>query len=257
MDDRVKSGIQGLDELLDGGFPKKGTYAVLGYSGTGKTILSVAFLYNGVVKYDEPGVYILIEEDDQRFFENMTDLGWDLKRLEEQKKLKVIPYVRSLMGDIEASFEKELMSSDPTRVERLREFLTVDSLYQQIRDAVEEVGAKRVVIDSMTMVTLLTDNQVTGRLQVMWLIEKLRKLNVTTILTLEEGISCWRDIPFLCDGIIYMMLKEKDGIFERGLVVEKMRGTRHDTAMRPLKIQPKDGIWVYADEIFFKGRPKD
>ncbi|MBU0762278.1 MAG: hypothetical protein KKD39_04580 [Candidatus Altiarchaeota archaeon] len=258
MDERSKTGVPGLDELLNGGLPRGGTYSILGYAGSGKTILSLAFIYNGAVKYDEPGIYILVEEDKERLLSNMKDFGWDLEGLEKEKKITILPYIRCLMGDVEASFETELMSADPSRVERLREFLTVDTLYKQIKEAVEELDAKRVVIDSMTMITLLTDNQVSGRLQVMWLIEKLRKLDVTTVVTLEEGISCWKDIPFLCDGMIYMMLKEREGIFERGLVIEKMRGTSHDTGMRPIKIRTPEGIVVYPDELIFKrGSSKD
>jgi KaiC/GvpD/RAD55 family RecA-like ATPase len=255
MDERVKTGVEGLDEILHGGFPPGGTYAVLGFPGTGKTILSTAYLVNGAIS-GERGVYVLIEEDRKRFIENLAGISWNLKKLEEDKAIKIIPYVRSIMGDVNASLENELRNTDHTHVERLREYLTVDTLYKQIKEAVDELGAKRLVIDSMTLITMLSENQSSGRLQVMWLIEKLRKLGVTTIITLEEGIGLWRDLLFLCDGVIYMMLKEKEGIFERGLVVEKVRGTDHDTGMRPIKIT-SEGIKVYSDELFYKASAKN
>jgi len=247
--ERVKSGIEGLDQLLDGGFPKGGTYAVLGFSGTGKSILGMQYLYSGANDYDAPGVYVLIEESKERFKSNMAEFGWDLQGLEDSGKIMLIPYTKSLMGDVETTFERGMMSDDPERAERLRQFLTVDSLYREIVECSKRIGAKRVVIDSMTIVTLLTNDQLIGRMQIMWLIDKLRKNDLTTLITLEEGISYWRDIPFLCDGTIYMMLKEKEGIFERGLVIEKMRGTHHDTGVRPLKIESPGGIRVYPDEV--------
>ncbi len=247
--DRVRSGVDGLDQMLSGGFPKGGTYALLGFSGTGKSILGIQYIYKGAVDYDEPGVYILIEEDKDRFISNMAGFGWDLKSLEESEKISIIPYSKSLLGDIEASFDKGMNSDNPERAQRMREMLTVDSLYRQIAECVQKIGAKRVVIDSMTIVTMMTENQIMGRMQITWLIDKLRGLGLTTLITLEEGISYWRDIPFLCDGTIYLMLKEKEGIFARGLVIEKMRGTDHDTGMRPLKMDSPGGMIVYPDEL--------
>lgn len=249
--ERVKTGIEGLDILLNGGFPRFGTYAVLGFSGTGKSILCTQYILNGAIKYDEPGVYILIEEDKERFTENIKTLGWDTETLEKEGKISIIPYSKSLLGEIESSFEKQMLSEDPDHIARVREFLTVDSLYKEIEECVDKIGAKRVVIDSMTIVTLLSNNPLVGRMQIMWLLQKLRKLNVTTVITLEEGISFWKDIPFLCDGTIYMMFKEKDGIFERGLVIEKLRGSGHDTGVRPVKIESPGGLKVYSEELIY------
>ncbi len=257
MDDRVKTGIPGLDEMLMGGLPRGGTYAVLGGVGTGKSIFCTAYLYNGIIKHNETGVYVLIEENKNRMKANMKNFGWDLDKLEAEKKLKVIPYMKSLMADMEATFEKEMTAEDPDRVDRIRQFLTIDSLFRQIKESVNAIGAKRVVIDSMTILTLLSNSEIVARMQIMWLIEQLGKMNVTTLVILEEGISYWQDIPFLCDGLIYIILKEKEGIFERGLVIEKMRGTAHDTGLRPIKIGSPDGIKVYPDELVYKSSSKN
>jgi KaiC/GvpD/RAD55 family RecA-like ATPase len=251
MDDTVRSGIPGLDELLGGGFPAGGTYVVVGYSGTGKSILSLEFLCNGASMYGEPGVYVILEEQKERMLANMRSFGWNIEKLEAEGKLRIVPYTKSIMGDVEATFEKGMMSGDHERLDRMRQYLTVDSLFQEIEQTCRSIKARRVVIDSFTVITLLGDNQVVSRMQLLWLIEKLRRLNVTTLATIEEGIGHWRDMLFLCDGIVYMMLKEKEGIFERGLVVEKMRGTAHDTGIRPLKIG-KDGIIVYPTEVMVR-----
>lgn len=228
--------------------PAHGTYAVVGDSGTGKSILSFQFIYNGVVKYGEPGVYILLEEQRESMLSNMMSFGWDIEKLEAEGKLKVIPYTKSIVGDIEATFERGALAAEQERLNHLRQYLTLDSLFTEIEQTVKRMGAKRVVIDSLTVVTLLTESQLMTRMEVMWLIEKLRKLNVTTLMTVEEGIGFWRDTLFLCDGIIKMIMREKGGIYERGLVIEKMRSSNHDTGVRPLKITDK-GIKIYPKEV--------
>ncbi|MFH1055445.1 MAG: ATPase domain-containing protein [Candidatus Altiarchaeota archaeon] len=248
MDGKCESGITGLDELLGGGFPAGGTYAIAGASGTGKSILSFEFLINGAVKFNEPGVCILLEEDRERMLSDLRGFNWDVRKLETAGKLKVIPYIKSIIGDVEATFESSMLSGEDGRANKLREYLTVDSLFKEVEQSCRTIGAKRVVIDSLTAITLLAENQLVARMQTLWLIEKLRKLNVTTLVTVEEGISYWNDMLFLCDGIVSMMLRERSGIFERGLLIEKMRGTAHDTGVRPLKITP-DGVTVYPNEV--------
>jgi len=251
MDERVKSGVPGLDELLGGGFPAGGTYVILGNSGTGKSILSTQFLYNGIVKFNEPGVYIMLEEDKERMISNMRRFGWELDKLEQEGKLRIVPYIKSIVGDIDATFDKGIVPGEHERVDMLRQYLTVDSLYREVKQSCETIGAKRVAIDPMTSLTLLSKSEVDVRTQLIWLMEKIRKLKVTTLATVEEGIGYWRDTLFLCDGVVYMILKEKEGIFERGIVIEKMRGTSHDTSVRPLKIS-NEGIRVYTSEILIR-----
>jgi circadian clock protein KaiC len=248
MADLVGTGIEGLDELLNGGLPAGGTYALVGASGTGKSILSFQYLFNGITKFDEAGVYILLEEDKEPFARNISGFGWDLSALEASGKLACIPFTKSIVGDIEATFEKGALSGDTDRANQLRQYLTIDSLYEHIRESVERIGARRVVIDSMTVITLLSSSQLVARMQLLWLIQRLRRLNVTSIITIEEGIGYWRDTLFLCDGIIGVMLRERAGIFERGLVIEKIRGAGHDTGVRPLKIG-QQGIRVYPHEV--------
>jgi KaiC/GvpD/RAD55 family RecA-like ATPase len=251
MDGRLKSGIPGLDELLGGGFPVGGTYAVAGYPGTGKSIFSTQVLHFGAKECDEPGVYLVLEEDKDRMMSNMKSFGWDLKPLEDDGMLRIIPYTRSLFGDAQANFEKQALDGAIKSMDELRQFLTVDSIFHEIEDACKELGARRLLIDPITTITLLADNQVVSRMQLIFLIQKLRKLNVTTLATIEEGIGSWGDVLFLADGLIRTMLKEKSGIYQRGLVIEKMRGTAHDTGIRPFRITSQ-GIKVYPSETLAK-----
>jgi KaiC/GvpD/RAD55 family RecA-like ATPase len=251
MDERIKSGVTGLDDLLGGGFPNGGTYSVVGHAGTGKSIMCLQFLYHGALDYNEPGVYVILEEDKERVVANMLALGFDIRKLEDAGKMRIIPYTKSLIGDLETTFERGMLSGETERASRLRQYLTVDSLFREIDETVRSIGAKRVVIDSFTALTLLSDNQVMARMQLLWLIDKLRRLKVTTLMTVEENIGFWLDMLFICDGTVRMMLKEKEGVFERGVLVEKMRGTYHDTGVRPFRITTS-GIKVYPQEIIVK-----
>ncbi|MBD3387825.1 MAG: hypothetical protein GF416_02145 [Candidatus Altiarchaeales archaeon] len=251
MVERVKSGIPGLDDLLNGGFPLGGMYVILGQAGTCKTILSTAFLRNGAVNFNEPGVYIMLEENKERMMSHMMDFGWDLAQLESEGKLKVIPYVRSIVGDVDATFENSMMSGSAGRVSQMRQYLTVDSLLKEITDTCKSIGAKRVVIDPINVVTLLSESQVIARMQIIWLLENLRKLDVTVLATVEEGVGYWEDTMFLSDGIVHLTLKERDGIHERGIMIRKIRGTSHDTSIRPVKID-EGGMRVYPEEVIFR-----
>jgi len=249
--EKLKTGMPGLDELIDGGLPAGGIYGIVGSSGTGKSIFSIEFLYNGAENYNEPGVCIILEEDKDRMIANMREFGWDLKRLEDASKLRIIPYTKSIVGDVEATFDKGIFFGQGKRMESMRQYLTVDSIYREIEQSCKSIGAKRVVIDPLTSIMLLTDNQITSRIQFLWLVQKLRRLNVTTLAVIEEGIGYGQDILFLCDGIVNLIRREKDGMYERGIVIEKIRGSAHDTSIRPFKIT-KDGIKVYPREVVIR-----
>ncbi|MCX6695153.1 MAG: hypothetical protein NTU61_02495 [Candidatus Altiarchaeota archaeon] len=248
--ERIKSGIPGLDDLLNGGLPKNGIYVVVGETGTGKSIFGAQFIYNGAVDYNEPGVYVILEEDKKYFIENMQSLGWDFDKLEKEGKVKVVPYIKSIIGDVSTSLEIGLVSNDSS-MDRARQYLTVNSMFMQIQEECARIKAKRVVIDPISIITLLTDSEVLARMQLISLFEGLRRLEVTSIIMVEEGVRYWEDVTFLCDGIIRLIMKEKNSLFERGLLVRKMRGTGHDTGMRPLKIM-KDGLRIYPNEVMFR-----
>src|SRR3989338_3979840 len=88
--ERIKSGIPGLDEMMDGGMPKGNLIVLSGDPGSGKTVLCWQFLYDGVTKYDEPGIYVSLEEPEETVVDGAGEFGWDLKSLTQTNKLKII-----------------------------------------------------------------------------------------------------------------------------------------------------------------------
>ena len=125
---RVKTGISGLDELIEGGFPENSVTLISGAPGTGKSILCLQFVYYGA-KNDEPGLYITFEQSEKELMRSAKKVGLNLEPLIEEKKLKIM-YIN--LG----SFEQSLVD--------------VDDLMNTIKDEVNEIKAKRLVIDSIT-----------------------------------------------------------------------------------------------------------
>jgi KaiC/GvpD/RAD55 family RecA-like ATPase len=225
--ERTASGIKGLDALIRGGFPKGSSILVSGSAGTGKTILSLQFLVNGATMFKEKGLYISLEEDVERVKRYMNaTFGWPLNELE---KKKMISFVKSDIYDMEKF--KSLIESN-----------------------VEKLGAERIVIDPLTVISLFFERPLDIRRSLLDLDKLLKKLNCTTLLTVEvpEGmnsISSFGIEEFTCDGIV--LLSFSFGV-PRLITIRKMRATEHDTDARPFEIKYGKGIVVYPSKELFK-----
>ncbi|MEM7821536.1 MAG: ATPase domain-containing protein [Candidatus Aenigmatarchaeota archaeon] len=225
--ERVESGIDGMDTLLRGGFPKWSTILVSGTPGTGKTILSLQFLVNGVLKCKEKGVYISLEEDVGRIKKYMyTTFGWPLEKLEKERKLLLI-------------------KSDIYDFEKFKSLIETN---------IEKIDAKRVVIDPLTVISLFFERPLEIRRSLLDLDKLLKRLNCTAMLTCEipEGsssISSFGIEEFTSDGII--LLSYSPGS-PRGITIRKMRATNHDVNTHPFEIKSGKGIVVYPYEKLFK-----
>lgn len=218
--ERVASGIKGLDTLINGGFPKWSTILISGAPGTGKTILSLQFLVNGILQSNEKGIYVSLEEDVDRIKKYIhTTFGWPLEELEKNKKLAIV-------------------KSDIFDFENFKTLLEV---------SVEKIGARRIVIDPVTVISLFFERPLEVRRSLLDLDKLLKRLNCTTLLTCEipEGshsISSLGIEEFTSDGII--LLHYAVGA-NRQIVVRKMRATNHDVYIHPYEIKYGKGIIVY------------
>ncbi|MEM2809963.1 MAG: ATPase domain-containing protein, partial [Candidatus Methanomethylicia archaeon] len=138
MVERVKTGIPGLDEILKGGVPRRNVILLAGGPGTGKTIMGQQFLYYGL-KIGEPGIYVALEEHPVQVRINMQQFDWDVKEYEEQGKFAIIDAFTAGIGEA-AKREKYVVPSPD-------DFPTLTDL---IRQAIRDINAKRVVVDSVT-----------------------------------------------------------------------------------------------------------
>ncbi|MBI5224257.1 AAA family ATPase [Candidatus Micrarchaeota archaeon] len=222
---RIKSGVPGLDDLIEGGFPESSSILVSGGPGCGKSILCMQFLYNGAKLYGEKGAYITLEEGAHNLWWNMQRFKWDLLPLEKENMLKIY------------KFEPSIAMKDD-----------IEGQTKRILEKAKEMGAKRLVIDSITAFSLWLGDVTKIRLAMYYLIEELRKMDVTTILTCEtsgkkDELSRFGVEEFLTDGVIMMYFFPP----HRSIFVRKMRGTANDKAVHPFEISDR-GIEVNSRE---------
>lgn len=222
--ERVATGIEGLDQLLNGGIPAEHTVFLAGPAGAGKTTFALEFLYRGITENDENGLYVSFEETKD---ELLTDLpfDWDLQGLIDDGSLNMVKY-------------------DPYQYE---------DIVGLIRSSVRENDAERVVIDSLTALSLYVDDVKDVRKLILDMNEQLRKLETTTLYIGEikssapEQISRFGVEEFIADGVITLILGQQGSELTNQLLIRKMRGTDHDKKVHPFKFQD-DGLKVYAKE---------
>ncbi|MEM2153249.1 MAG: ATPase domain-containing protein [Candidatus Bathyarchaeia archaeon] len=202
---RVPTGVSGLDELIGGGFPRGSLIVLAGNPGTGKTIFSATFIYNGIVNYGERGIYVSFAENREAFLGNMLSLGLDFEKLEEEGMFRFLDMVTA----------RE--EAAPTLMETvLRE--------------VSGFGAKRLVIDSFSALAQAFKEAHEARIILHTILSRVTRLmGCTTILIVEnphggERIGLGIE-EFVADGIITLKMTELDEKILRVLEIFKMRGT--------------------------------
>jgi KaiC/GvpD/RAD55 family RecA-like ATPase len=243
QDSYVRTGIPGVDELLEGkGLPQGYGIFVLGSPGSGKTTLGIQFLYEGVKQFSENGVYITLDEDIAYVKANAKRLGMDIEALEREGKLALV----------DASPIRKIPSQLVVGEYRIgkKEF-TLVSLMDMVKTHVRRVGAKRIVVDPLVSLTLQFPDEAERRGALLDLMQAIAETGCTSLLISELSESAadrkYQFEEFLAQGVI-MMRKVLTGnrvvlVFQ----VEKMRGLSHDNQQRPYKID-RGGLVVYPKE---------
>jgi circadian clock protein KaiC len=230
--ERVKTGIPGLDQLIEGGFEKNNSIVIKGTSGVGKTIFALQYLYAGATQYNEPGMYLSFAESKESIYEQARLFGWDFPKLEKEKKIVFARYEPHEIKDI------------------------VTSGGGSIRDVIESGGIKRLVIDSLSVYLLLFENEYEANRSVLELFEMLHGLNCTTLVTSEEPLTPSSApsgrMGFLTDGIIHLYNIRKGQKRIRALEVVKMRDTTHTTELCSFDMTRK-GIMIRRGLCWKKG----
>jgi len=223
---RVPTGIDQFDDLIKGGFKKNSVNLVAGKAGTGKTIMAMQYLINGVKKFNENALYITFEE--KKTYKDMMELGWDLKRLEGDGKFIYMEY-------------------SPEQVKKV--LVEGGGIIETI---IEKNNIKRLVIDSITSFSLLYQDELTKKEASLALFELIDKWNCTAILTSQDQnpdetiISA--AIEFEVDSIILLYHVKQKGIRTRAIEILKMRGTDHPDKTMVMDIT-NNGIKIFPDKI--------
>jgi circadian clock protein KaiC len=225
---KAPTGIEGLDEITEGGLPRGRPTLVCGSAGCGKTLLGIEFLVRGVLDYDEPGVLLTFEETAQELAANVASLGFDLGAMQADKKLR-IDHVHIERSEIEETGEFDL-----------------EGLFIRLGYAIDSIGAKRVMLDTIEALFAGFSNEAVLRAEIRRLFRWLKDKGVTTVITAERGEgSLTRQglEEYVSDCVILLDNRVIDQITTRRLRIVKYRGTTHGTNEYPYLIT-EEGISV-------------
>jgi KaiC/GvpD/RAD55 family RecA-like ATPase len=232
MVDLAKTGIDGLDEILNGGIVRNSTTLVSGNPGAGKSILGLQYIYNGVEMFDESGIFLSFEENEEDLRQAAESIGFDNWQ----------EHVDS--GDIKV-YDKQVL---------LRENDFSSSLELLLGDLDDE-KYERLVLDSLTMFQLFFDEEREKRTYLLKFTDILSENNLTTLMTNEQGtVFPETDIGlenFLTDGNIFLLQTPTDSGVNRYVWVAKMRKTNVDTDIFPMEILEGNGITVHENASAF------
>jgi len=218
---KAPSGIRGLDEITDGGLPRGRPTLVCGGAGCGKTLLATEFLVRGAIEVGEPGVFMAFEETAEELAANVASLGFDLRKLQQEKKL-AIDYVRVERSEIEETGEYDL-----------------EGLFVRLQHAIKTVGAKRVVLDSIESLFSGLPNPGVLRSELRRLFRWLKDQGMTVVLTGEKGEGTLTRNgleEYVSDCVLFLDHRVNDQTSTRRLRVVKYRGSTHGTNEYPFLI---------------------
>ncbi len=221
---RVETGVEGFDDLIEGGFPRGSLILLAGLTGSGKTIFSARYLYHGL-ETDEPGIYVSFAESRMAFMKNMKKLNMDFERYEQKGKFKFLDLMTVKKGFIE-------------------------SVISSILEEIGSLKAKRLVIDSFSALAQAFPEKIDTRIVLHTIIGKVTHASGVTSIVISEipigssALGAGME-EFVADGVMTLSQSSEKGQMVRRLQVIKMRGTETDTKQLRYEIG-KNGIKVYS-----------
>ncbi len=219
--EKCPTGIRGLDEVTEGGLPRGRPTLVCGGPGCGKTLLAMEFIVRGIRDFEEPGVFMPFEEKEEELIENSASLGFDLPKLLRENKLAI-----------------DYVAVEPSEIEETGEY-NLEGLFLRLGNIIEQVGAKRVVLDSLEALFPALPNQFILRSEIRRLFRWLKDKRVTAVITAEQGsgtLTRYGLEEYVSDCVIMLDHRVENQIATRRLRVVKYRGSKHATNEYPTMI---------------------
>ncbi|MFL5264569.1 MAG: circadian clock protein KaiC [Anaeromyxobacteraceae bacterium] len=221
---KIPSGVRGLDEITDGGLPAGRPTLVCGAAGSGKTLLAMEFLVRGALEHGDPGVFVSFEETREELVANFASLDFDLPALETSKKL-TIDYVHVDRSEIEETGEYDL-----------------EALFIRLGDAVDSIGARRLVLDSVETLFSGLSNAAILRAELRRLFRWIKERGLTAIVTGERGertLTRHGLEEYISDCVIVLDNRLVNEIATRRMRVVKYRGSAHGSNEYPFLLDEK------------------
>src|SRR5919202_3201668 len=211
---KIRTMIEGFDDISHGGLPVGRTTLFSGTSGTGKTLFSLQFLYNGITYFDEPGVFVTFEESPTDIIKNASSFGWNLQKLINDGKLFILD-----------------ASPDPEGQEVVGNF-DLSALIERIQYGIRKYKAKRVSIDSVTAVFQQYDAASVVRREIFRLVARLKQVGATTVMTTERveeygPVARFGEQEFVSDNVAIVRNVLEGERRRRTMEILKLRGTTH------------------------------
>ena len=226
--EKSPTGISGFDEVTYGGVPKGRPTLLCGSAGCGKTLFGMTFLYNGAVEYNEPGVFLAFEERPEDLIKNVGSLNYDIEKLIANKKLAI-----------------DHIEIERTKIVEAGEY-DLEGLFIRLGFAIDSIGAKRVVVDTIETLFSGLENEQLLRSELRRLFEWLKAKGVTAIITGERGegtLTRYGLEEYVADCVILLDNRVHDQLSTRRLRIIKYRGSVHGTNEYPFLID-EEGITV-------------
>ncbi|HHP7245289.1 MAG TPA: circadian clock protein KaiC [Elainellaceae cyanobacterium] len=228
---KIRTLIEGFDDISHGGLPVGRTTLVSGTSGTGKTLIAVQFLYNGITQFDESGIFVTFEESPIDIIKNAYSFGWNLQELIDDGKLFILD-----------------ASPDPEGQDVVGNF-DLSALIERIQYAIRKYKAKRVSIDSVTAVFQQYDVASVVRREIFRLVARLKQMGATTIMTTERveeygPVARFGVEEFVSDNVVIVRNVLEGERRRRTIEILKLRGTTHMKGEYPFTIT-NQGVSIF------------
>ncbi len=230
---RQKTGIPELDEMLRGGFMERDAIMVAGSAGTGKTTLAMEHLVNGITQFGEPGIYLTFEQLPDQMYRDAENFGWNLRKLEEEDKLRVVCTSPDLL-------------------------LESDGGEQLLDETIREIQPRRMVVDSLNHLEMYVPHgDLRKEAYRILMYAKTRGMSPLVIWEAQQSMGqsftvTEAGMSFLVDCILLLKFVEIDSSMKKALVIMKMRGSDHDKQLREYKITPH-GIKIESAFTEYEG----
>jgi circadian clock protein KaiC len=237
---KVRTGVPGFDKMISGGLREGRSIVLCGPSGSGKTTFGLQYLYSGAKDFDEPGVYVTLSQSAKEIHDDSKSFGWDIKDLMEQGKLLVIEARPFKTENGIVTLDESLYRGESVPFEHLT---------QLILSGIKRVDAKRLVVDSLTVLAMQYSNKFYMRQGMQGLTQALEDNNCTSLLITEHHQHDRIPIEwYVASGIVIMNHIRKEDTMDRTIQVLKLRGVRHDDQIFPIKLE-NEGLKVLHPKL--------